>query len=230
MHPTGTDPAAIARLRLLQLISPSLPTGAFAYSQGLEWAVEGGWVRTESELADWLESQLAATLTHLDLPLVQRVYQASAASDLVRLNFWIDYLVAGRETAELREEERQRGRALAQLLATLDVERDESWLAALERSQLAGFGHAARVWDIPVSDAMTGYAWSWLENQVLAGVKLVPLGQSAGQRVLRDLAGVVAHSVAEAFALEDDALGASSPAATLASCRHETQYTRLFRS
>ncbi|MGF1547985.1 MAG: urease accessory protein UreF [Thiotrichales bacterium] len=227
---TTTDIAALARLRLLHLVSPSLPTGAFAYSQGLEWTVECGWVATEAALGDWLSAQLQGTLSHLDLPVLQRMQRACARADLATLEYWVDYLVAGRETAELRAEEQQRGRALTQLLAALALEPDARWAPMVARSQLAGFAYAANIWAIPQPEAMTGYAWSWLENQVLAGVKLIPLGQSAGQRVLLELAAAIPAMVAYAAALEDDDLGGSAPAATLASCHHETQYTRLFRS
>ncbi len=227
---TTPTEAPLALLRLLQWASPSLPVGAFTYSQGLEWAVENGWVVDEGSLGDWLTEVLAGNLGGVDLAALARLYQACRERDLAGLARWSSWLLACRETAELRQEERQRGRALATLLVDLDLPNAADWRLLLESSAAAGFALAAEADGIPLRDAALGYAWAWVEGQVVAGVKLVPLGQTAGQRLQRRLAPTVVETVDVALNLPDDALGASLPALAIASSRHETQYTRLFRS
>lgn len=222
--------APLPLLRLLQLVSPSLPVGAFAYSQGIEWAVEAGWIRTADDLSAWLLDQIDESLVHLDIPLLARVHGACAARDRERLDALVATVLAWRETAELRAEERQRGRALAQVLIGLGIEDAVEWRTTLDSSALAGYALASCHWGLSVQAAGLGYAWGWLENLVLAGVKLVPLGQSAGQRLLLQLAESLPGAVDRGLGVPDADIGASLPALALASSLHETQYSRLFRS
>jgi urease accessory protein len=157
--------------------------------------------------------------------------QAAARNrDQAAMAGWVDRLLAGRETAELRREESDRGRALADLLVAWGLGDALVWKPQLARSQAAGFAFAAAAWRIEPRDAATGYAWSWLENLVLAGIKLVPLGQTRGQQTLARLATLIPSTVAAALEVADAEIGASTPALAIASAAHETQYTRLFRS
>jgi urease accessory protein len=227
--PTTTE-LDLPLLRLLQLVSPSLPVGGFTYSQGIEWAVECGWIKTSADLESWLEDQLHSTLTRLDLPVLQRIYRAVEQDDLATLKQWSTFLLACRETAELRLEERNRGRALADLLDKLELPGSAPWKTALAETQLAGFAFATCRWAIPLEQAALGYAWSWLENLVLAAVKLIPLGQTQGQQVLQRLSPRILALLPMAIELQDDEIGAANPALAIASSLHETQYTRLFRS
>lgn len=222
--------AGLPLLRLMHLVSPSLPVGAFAYSQGIEWAVEAGWIRGAEDLEGWLADQLATAVTRLDLPLLVRMQAAAADRDPAAMAGWVDWLLAGRETAELRREEADRGRALAELLVAWGLDGARGWRPQLARSQAAGFAYAAALWRIAPAGAAAGYAWAWLENLVLAAVKLVPLGQTRGQQVLARLATLIPGAVETASAIPDDEIGASLPALAIASSAHETQYTRLFRS
>lgn len=223
-------PLQPALLRLMHLVSPSLPVGAFTYSQGLEWAVEAGWVGHAADTEHWLTGELNATLARLDLPVAARMMAAVAADDRADLGEWIGRLLAARETAELRVEERQRGRAMADLLCAWGLPGSTDWRDLLAQSQTAGFAFAALRWQIPVAEALGGLAFSWAENLVLAAVKLVPLGQSDGQRMLARIAAQIPAAVDLSLALGDDDIGASSPALAIASACHERQYTRLFRS
>ena len=217
-------------LRLMHLVSPSLPVGAFSYSQGIEWAVEAGWIRGISDLEAWLSDQLRNALEPLDLPLLVRMHAAAVTSDREAMERWVDWLVAARETAELRAEESNRGRALAELLCSLNLPGAQAWQALLGRSQAAGFAFAAVAWEVSARDAALGYAWAWLENLVLAAVKIIPLGQTQGQQLLERLGGRIPDFAAAALDLADAGIGASSPALAIASADHEVQYTRLFRS
>lgn len=222
--------ADTALLRLLQLCSSTLPVGSFTYSQGLEWAVERGWIRNSQDLSDWLADLVDTSLAQVEIPVLARLYAACEQGDARALSRWSEWLLANRETRELRDEERNRGRAFASLLVDLDVPQAAEWRETLAESQSAGFALACVAWRIPLPQAAEGFAWAWLENLTLAGVKLVPLGQTAGQRILRDLGEVASRAVQRGLVLPDEAMGASAPALAIASSRHETQYTRLFRS
>jgi len=222
--------ASLSQLRLFQLVSSSLPVGAFAYSQGLEWAVESTWVQDNTTLRNWLHNLLQTSLAHTEIPLLVRLYQASEVQDDTALKYWSHYLLASRETQELRQEERLRGRALLSLLPKLGIPINPVQREALQQCQLAGFAHAAQHWQIPLQDAAQGYIWGWLENSCLAGVKLIPLGQTQGQQIIAELAAEIPQVVETGLQLEDENIGASCFAQALASSCHETQYTRLFRS
>ncbi len=217
-------------LRLLQLASPGLPVGGFTYSQGLEWAVEAGWVKGAEGFRAWQRQQIDDTLGYLDWPLLVRLYQACAAEDAEAFARWSRVLLANRETAELRTEERQRGAALARLLDGWQLGQAPQWRASLELTQLGGMAWLAVHWQIPLRDLLLGHGFSWLEGAVMAGVKLVPFGQQAAQSLLRDLSDDLTAVLERALVLPDDELGGGLPLLAIASSRHETQYTRLFRS
>jgi len=220
----------LALLRLLQLASPGLPVGGFTYSQGLEWAVEAGWVRDIEGFSAWQREQMHDTLAYLDWPVLGRLYHACAADDAEAFARWSRFLLANRETAELRLEEQQRGAALARLLDGWQLGQASAWRASLELSQLGGMAWLAVHWSIPLRQLALGHAFAWLEGAVMAGVKLVPFGQQAAQTLLRDLSAALPEVIDQALALGDDQLGGGLPLLAIASSRHETQYTRLFRS
>jgi len=218
----------LSDLRLFQLISPSLPVGAFTYSQGLELAVEQGWVESQAAFEGWLDGQLMQSLATLELPLLGQMLDAVAAEDSGQLLNIALQLLAWRETKELRLEESQRGAALARLLPQLEIDLDTEQLQACKLTQLAGIAIAAHEWQIERDKLFAGYLWSWLENAVMAGVKLIPLGQTQGQQTLKAMALRVEEAVAIAKQVTEP--GSVTPALAIASSRHETQYTRLFRS
>ena len=221
------DPQAL--LRLCHLVSPALPIGAYAYSQALEYAVQAGWVTDESSTWAWLDGLSQHALGTLDLPVLSRLHAAWGAADSKAVEHWNAQLIASRETQELRAEDLHLGAALARGLKELELPEACEWLerpAALATP----FALATARWRIGASDAMRGYLWAWSENQVLAAVKLVPLGQSAGQRLLHRLIGSMPQVVARAAGLRDRDIGVSVWSQTLASAWHETQYSRLFRS
>jgi urease accessory protein len=204
--------------------------GGFTYSQGLEWAVEAGWVRDAAGFSAWQHEQLQDTLACLDWPVLARLYHACQADDAEAFGHWSRFLLANRETAELRLEEQQRGSAFARLLDGWQLAQAPAWRASLELSQLGGMAWLAVHWSIPMRQLALGHAFAWLEGAVMAGVKLVPFGQQAAQTLLRDLGAGLPGLLDEALALDDDQLGGGLPLLAIASSRHETQYTRLFRS
>jgi len=223
----GTD---LSLLRLLQLVSPGLPIGMYSYSQGMESAVNDGWIVTADYAENWLNGLLSEGLARVDAPVLARLYDAWQRNDYHAVDHWSQTLIACRETAELRSEDRQTGQALARLLDKLEIPEAQAWLRRPDATLATLFSLAAVRWQISKTDAIAGYLWGWLENQVLCAVKLVPLGQVAGQKLLMQLAAQLPELVQQAITISDDEIGGSVFGLALASSRHEMQYSRLFRS
>lgn len=223
-------PSDLALYRLFQLISPSLPIGGFTYSQGLEWAVEAQWVSDRASMQDWLDNMLMNSVATLELPILERYAQALKSNNKQQLVALSELLYSSRETKELRAEEKQRGQALYTLLKQLDIYHDSFDYADSEPNQLLGLCVAAQHWDIEIEQLKQGYLWSWAENLIMAGVKLVPLGQTDGQRALIQLSERFPKALDRARTIEDWMIGSFTPSISIASSLHETQYTRLFRS
>ncbi len=219
-----------ALIRLMQLVSPVLPVGAYTYSQGLEWAVETGMVQSESAAQVWIEDCLefgAARLEAVYLVHMLRAWQRGQPDEAQAFDA---AFLASRETAELRAETLQMGHSLARLLRDLEADSTRSLASFAEPSYPLVWSFAASAWAIPMEEAVAGYLWAWLENQVMAAVKLVPFGQTAGQRLLVALGRKLPACAAEALLISLEQTCNSMPAFAIASCCHETQYTRLFRS
>lgn len=222
-------------MRLLQLVSPALPVGAYTYSQGLEWVVDCGAVTSEAQVGEWIGDALAGAFGGYELPLLARLLDAWRAGDDGAVAALNARCLASRETSELRAETVQMGYSLVRLLVDLPafVELPD-WVARLKAVDEPAFptawAAAAVAWQVPPADALNGYAWAWLENMVMAAVKAVPLGQAAGQRLLSSLAAQVPERVADALQLPPEAWSNFQPGLAIASSRHETQYSRLFRS
>ena len=220
--------------RLLQLASPALPVGAYTYSQGLECAVESGIVHDEATAGRWIADLLDHGIGRYEAPLVAALMAAWTAGDLTGVKSLDAEFLASRESAELRAETAQMGFSLRRLLRDL---RDDSlgsvaqavdaWPEVAYPTIWAGI---AAAWRIDPSAALTAYLWSWAENQVMAALKAVPLGQAAGQRVLADLGGRLPAVAAQAQALPRARWSNFTPGFAIACARHETQYSRLFRS
>ena len=208
---------------LWQLISSALPVGTFHYSQALEQAIDCGWIGDSDAAQAWIEGVLVSSVAKVDLPLIARIYEAWRKRDVSKVMYWNQISRACRETAELRQEEEQMGEALSRLAIDLDEPMPKKGLG-----YTAAFAVLSANNNIPPKDALLGYGWSWCENQVLAAVKLIPLGHRAGQKILRQVSDNLDGIVSKALTYE--AIGGTAPGAVLASARHETQYSRLFRS
>ncbi|WP_041739087.1 urease accessory protein UreF [Calothrix sp. PCC 6303] len=222
-------------LFLLQLCSSSLPVGAYSYSEGLETLVDYGKIRCSSSLQQWLESELRYGAIGMEAAVMVRVYKAAETNDLETLKYWNQWLSAARETEELRNSSQQMGRALVRLLIELEPKMKEIFEQIGDNCNCGinyaiAFTVAATFFGINLQATLLGYLHSWLVNLVTAGIKLIPLGQTTGQILLKDLQGLLIKTVEQAMAVSDDDLGCCSWGLALASMQHETLYTRLFRS
>jgi urease accessory protein len=224
---SGADLRALARL--LQLASPSLPVGAYSYSQGLEGAVEAGIVHDAASASRWIGDVLTLSMQGMEAPVFLRLAAAWQSRDLAAVRHWNAEFAASRETAELHAETLQMGYSLRVLLRGLEGPSD-----ALEDLDAPAFptvfAYAVVRWEVDPREGLAAYVFAWIENQMLAALKSVPLGQTDGQRMLFELGARVAVVVERAAATADDELANFAPGLALASARHETQYSRIFRS
>ena len=232
---------AQALLRLLWLASPALPVGGFSYSEGLEAAVDAGLVRDEASTGHWLRQQLQLTQQRGDLPLLAsacRAWQTRAgAGDLARITALNAWVLTTRESRELRQQTEQMGRSMAdwlrQRLGTGDARVLHLSALAPAPSWPVALALAAACSGAPLREALLALAFGWCENMVQAAIKSVPLGQSAGQRLLGQLSEALPAVVDAAIATArqgDTARQSFAPMLAVLSARHEAQYSRLFRS
>ncbi|MBD2487511.1 urease accessory protein UreF [Aulosira sp. FACHB-615] len=218
-------------LAILQLASPALPVGAYSYSEGLETLVEHGIITNQDNLKHWLTSELRYGAIRLEAAVILRAAESTKMGNVETLCYWNRWLSAARETQELRNSSWQMGRSLVQLLGKLQPELLSTIHSLGNRCNYAvAFGIAVAHWQIQPNAALLAYLHSWATNLITAGIKLIPLGQTAGQELLLGLQPLMSATVQEILVLEDDELSCCSWGLSLASMQHETQYTRLFRS
>ncbi|UFX48292.1 urease accessory protein UreF [Bradyrhizobium sp. 41S5] len=222
-HPTELS------LHLLRLVSPSQPVGGFSYSRGLEWVVHTGTVRNEQTASAWILGLLEHSYATLDGALFWRMMHALQAGSrqlFLDANAW---LAASRESRELELEDLRMSESLLHLLAELGVGCARDYCDR-RLTYPAAFAVAANHWNIPPADALRGLMWTVVEGQVAAAIRLVPLGHTAGQRILIDSTSTIERAFRRAATLTDDEIGNLAPAMAMASAWHESQYSRLFRS
>ena len=229
---TATTPAysSLALLHMFHLSSPALPVGAYAYSQGLEFAIDSSQLKTAEDVADWLRGVLHHGFSKLDLPVLMAAYRAWENNDFLAVNEWNFFLRACRETSELLLEDEQLGVALQRLLLDLGAPATAIQTLKVKPAFAIMFALAGQHWKIPIADLMHSFAYSWLENQVAAATKILPLGQTAAQKLLLQILPEIPNAIATAQTLPVENIGASLPGQVMASSLHEYQYSRLFRS
>jgi urease accessory protein len=223
----------LAFSRLLQLASPMLPVGAYSYSQGLEWAIECGEVKDLASANGWIGDILEVYQAHFELPVLSRLFIAWQMGDMEKVREWDAFYQAGRDTSEAWAETRQMGYSLCRLLNDLKELPDHLMVnvnSLVTPAFPTVYAAIAQHWAIAQQDMLHAYIWGWLENQVSAAMKTVPLGQVAGQKILLTLGQVLPDIVQQAMNLPDDEMSNFNPLLTIAGCQHETQYSRLFRS
>ncbi|QZZ19114.1 urease accessory protein UreF [Leptothermofonsia sichuanensis E412] len=224
----------VGLLRLLQLVSPGLPVGAYSYSEGLEFLVQVGKIQDEEGLEQWLIQELRYGAARLDAAVMVRSYRSLKLGDFEAVCRWNRWLSATRETEELRSQNWQMGRSLLRLFLDLQPgDMEGQWFGVLKREGCnfaIAFGVVAAEWGIDLRSAVLGYLHSWVTNLVGAGVKLIPLGQTTGQQLILSLNPELERATEEVLNLVDGDLCSCGWGLTLASMSHETQYSRLFRS
>lgn len=220
----------LAQLRLNQLLSPVLPVGAYSYSQGLESAVQAKWIESGHEFNLWLDELIQGPLAQQELPLLKNLYYAFLDEDLSGINYWSQMTVACRDTAELRAEERARAAAYLRVVDNLPYEIEPNYRISMEKTALTTIAWACVQWEIDLTSLLNAFAYNWLDAYMVNGVKLIPLGQSEGQAILHAKLPLLTQVVEESLTLSDDAIGFSVPLISLASCLHESQYSRIYRS
>lgn len=221
-----------ALLQLIWLASPALPIGGFSYSEGLEAAIDHGWVHDEYSAATWLIDQLHLTQSRGDMAVIGQMVQAWQSLDHPRLEALSQWVHATRESAELRLQSEQMGRSMLEWLRNQDaIDTDtmalcNRWVPTYPLMMALALSRTGA----SLSQCLQAYAFGWSENMVQAAIKSVPLGQNAGQRILTQLAQHIAPAVSHAMQVTDDSRQAFSPMLAILSAQHETQYSRLFRS
>jgi len=241
-------------IALLHLASPALPIGGFSYSQGLEAAVEAGLVTDGESAQKWIGDGLDGVLARCELPFIaqqMRRWQALANArttcntppsqlapagkdeDVQTLGDANAWYLASRESAELLQETEQMGWSLASLAASLHWGHNDDRAVLMTLKPLAlptAFAFVAVAHRAGIQATLSAYAFNWVENQVAAALKSVPLGQLAGQRVLWHLREAIAAAATRACTIMPSGLSTFSPLLGILSSRHESQYSRLFRS
>ncbi len=221
-----------ALLLLMQLSSPALPVGGFSYSEGIESAVDAGWIVDESSANAWICDQLNLSLSRGDLSLLAQAIPAWKDFDKPRLKNLNQWILSTRETSETRLQTEQMGRSLVEWIKNQDVVDKEriDFLVALPPTWPLSFALALAPFAIETKACLLAYAFSWAENIVQACIKTVPLGQKSGQRILATLRQQIPNAVEYALALSDNERQTFTPGLAILCATHETQYSRLFRS
>jgi urease accessory protein len=231
MHINTNDPLKLNRL--LQLCSANLPVGGFSCSQGLEYAVEMNWVDCQKSTFDWVDINLNQSLVHTDLAILKRLYQALQKNDVKAFKSYNQTLIACRESHEFRLADLAMGKALVRLLKQLNNLNSEAYEDLLNENELSFvsvFAICCYLFELDLISAQSGFCWTYIDNQIAAATKLIPLGQTQAQNLLFDLSALIAQAISSANEIEEHEIGASMTHLAMASAWHETQYTRLFRS
>jgi urease accessory protein len=237
-EPAGTDADSLsaedaaALYRLMTWLSPAFPVGAFSYSSGIEWAVEAGDIVDAATLQDWLSAMLDGP-GFCDGVFLAQAHQAAAASDDARLRKIAELAAAFAPSRERHLETTAQGRAFIDTArAAWNCDGLDDLVAACDSAIVypvaAGIVSASHA--LPLGPTMHAFLHALTSNWISAGARLIPLGQTDSQRLLAALEGAVAATAQRATAATLDDLGSATFRADLASMRHETQYTRLFRS
>ena len=219
-----------ALLSLLHISSSALPIGAFAYSQGLEYALDKGWCDDRDSIQQWIGDNLLYGFARLDLPVYCRLYAAWQEHDINAIQHWNYSLLAFRESKELYDEDIQVGSAFAQWHRGQDTTRGQFIKCCSKPTVAAMHSLAACLGGIALSEALLGFCWAWLENQVACASKALPLGQTDAQQILRHLLPQLENVCGHAIDIPDGEIGSSTFNTAMASSFHEHQYSRLFRS
>lgn len=225
-------------LALLQLTSPSLPLGAYSYSEGLESLITQGAIASAESLAWWLIREINYGAIRLEAAIMLRAYSSLKAGNVQALEDWNSWSSAAKESSELRYQSWQMGTSLLRLLTELQPQTDDSCPPIKQLAQILGrqcnyciaFGIGATYWKLNPESALLGYLQSWMANLISVGVRVIPLGQTSGQKLLFQLNQDIIKAATTIISLSDDDFCSCSFGLGLASITHQDQHVRLFRS
>jgi urease accessory protein len=218
-------------LYLLQISNSALPIGAYSYSEGLETLIERNIIQNEYNLNLWLIQELKYGAIRIEIAVMKRAFEVTDRANSSKLKYWNDWLSAARETEELRQQSWQMGYSLLRLIEQIEPTTSDIVKACGNQCNYAvAFGAIAAYWQIDLTATILAYLQSWALNLINAAVKLIPLGQTTGQKLLLDLNSIVVATTQEILNLQDDDLSSCGWGLSLASMNHEILYTRLFRS
>jgi urease accessory protein len=219
-------------LRILQLASPSLPVGAYSYSEGIEWLCEQRVITDLNSLKSWLDRELSGGSIRIDGAVLVRIYQCFLLEDIKQVNYWNTWLSAQRETEELRNQSWQMGLSLYTLLGQISGDNLQEF--TFNQSNPCNFvtalGLAIASWQIPLEEGLQVYLFSWLTNLISTGLRTIPLGQTQAQQLTWYFQDKIIDVANEILTLKDEDMECCSIGLSLASMQHEAQYSRLFRS
>ncbi len=215
------------------MASQAFPIGGYSHSQGLESAIDAGAVTDEASVQRWIIDVLRFSMNAYEMPVLREMSAAWRADDIDTLRSLNEQFLATRESAELRRATVQMGfsmRALLPVLPGLPAVFVKTLHEMVEPSLPCVWSGVARAWSIDSADSMVAYLWVWAENQVLVAMKAVPIGQSSGQRILLHVGTYIAEVAQHWQSDQVEPRSNFAPGLAILSCRHETQYSRLFRS
>jgi urease accessory protein len=218
-------------LYLLQLFSPTLPVGAYSYSEGLESIVANEKIANKKQLFNWLEQELSGGTIRIEISVFLRIYRSFQSSNIKSVCYWNQWLSAARETTELREQSWQMGQSLIRLLTELEPKLVLSIASVSSpHNYTCACAIASIWWQIQPKTAIVSYLYAWATNIISAAIKSIPLGQTDGQKIILELQPTILRVATEIIEIKDTDFGSCSWGIALASMEHEVQYSRLFRS
>ena len=209
------------------LVSPNLPIGAFSYSEALESAVENKVVTDCDSFCKWLIHNLKRSLVYFELPVLRHLYESNTVDEF---SFWTQRAIAMRNTFELRKEEDDKGKAFVRLISSLLITDNKELLEIALNSYLSAFSLYAKSEELSLEMMLQCYLFSYIESQCIAAVKLVPLGQTDAWKCIKNASHLSDEIIEKSLTVKDDELGAGLVNLSILSVKHETQYSRIFRS
>ncbi len=219
-------------LLLLQLCNSSLPLGAYSYSDAIETLVAKNIIHNSETLKTWLINELKYGSIRVEIGIFIRVYNSFLAHDYQKISYCNDWLSANRESQELRQQSWQIGNNLVRLINALESSHNPHFVVLFPKpcNRAIAFSLITAHWQIPLNQSRLGYIHNWLNNLISVGIKLIPLGQTEGQKILLEINQQLISITEEIMTIKDEDLASCSWGLSLASMQHETLYSRLFRS
>ncbi len=209
------------------LVSPNLPIGAFSYSEALESAVENKVVTDCNSFYTWLCHNLKRSLVYFELPVLRNLYESNSIEEF---SFWTQRTIALRNTYELRKEEDDKGKAFVRLISSLLLTDNKEFLEVARNSYLSAFSLYAKSEELSLEMMLQCYMFSYIESQCIAAVKLVPLGQTDAWKCIKKASLMSDDLIKKSLTVQNDEIGAGLVNLSILSVKHETQYSRIFRS